>query len=220
MVRLPAGNVLVDTSPELRLQLLAADISRVDAVLFTHEHADHLHGIDDLRLFPFQLGHPVPLYCTEIVESRIRKIVDYAFTGATGTHPGSSPQLEFHRIDHATFGVLGQPIHPIRLRHGPRFDVLGFRIGSLAYCTDMTEVYPESEGRLYDLDVLIVDALRHKPHPTHQSVTEALQLIERLRPRQAYLTHMSHELDYDVESAKLPTNVALAYDGLRVRFAL
>lgn len=220
LFRLPAGNLLVDTSPELRLQLLAQKIDRVDAVLFTHEHADHLHGLDDLRLFPFQLGHPVPLYCEEKVESRIRRIFDYAFSLQAETHPGSTPQLEFRRISHERFEALGQTIQPIQLKHGPRFEVLGFRIGGLAYCTDVSEVYESSIEHLLDLDVLIIGALRMRPHPTHLSVDQAIEVIERVKPKQAYLTHTSHELDYEATNATLPAHIRMAYDGLRIPIRL
>lgn len=220
LFRLPAGNLLVDTSPELRLQLLRQGIDRVDAVVYTHEHADHLHGMDDLRLFPFQLGHPVPIYCEEKVETRIRRIFDYAFSELPETHPGSVPRLELRRIGNDAFEVLGQQVQPIPLRHGVKFNVLGFRIGSLAYCTDMTEVYPSGLPHLEGLDVLIVGALRAAPHPTHMSIDEAIALIDRLKPKQAYLTHTSHELDYDLANENLPPHIRMAYDGLRIPFSL
>jgi phosphoribosyl 1,2-cyclic phosphate phosphodiesterase len=220
LFRLPQGNLLVDTSPELRLQLLAQKIDRIDAVLFTHEHADHLHGLDDLRLFPFYLGHPVPLYCDQKVEERIRRVFDYAFDRLPETHPGSAPQLHFHRIGTESFQALGQNVQPIELKHGPRFDVLGFRIGSIAYCTDLTEIVESSKKHLHNLDVLILGALRERSHPTHLSISEAIELIDELKPRQAYLTHTSHELDYDKLNADLPSHIRMAYDGLRIAFRL
>ncbi len=220
LFQLPTGNLLVDTSPELRLQLLSQGIKCVDSVLFTHEHADHLHGLDDLRLFPFLLGHPVPLYCEEHVEQRIRRIFDYAFSQHAATHPGSTPQLEIRRIDSQPFTALGQTVQPIRLKHGPRFDVLGFRIGSIAYCTDLTEIYPESLPLLRDLDVLILGALRMSSHPTHLSVPEAIELVNQLKPKMTYLTHTSHELDFDAMQEILPPHVQMAYDGLRLPFRL
>ena len=219
LFELPTGNLLVDTSPELRLQLLAQNIDHVDAVLFTHEHADHLHGLDDLRLFPFKLGHPVPLYCDEAVEQRIRRVFDYAFATSSPTHPGAAPQLQFHRIHSEPFAALGHTIQPLRLRHGPRFDVLGFRIGSIAYCTDVSEIYPESLELLQGIETLILGALRMRPHPTHFSIDQALEVGRQLNVRQLYLTHTSHELDYDTMESYLPANVHMAYDGLRVPFS-
>jgi phosphoribosyl 1,2-cyclic phosphate phosphodiesterase len=141
---LPGGNLLIDTSPDLRQQLLREKIGIVHAVLYTHEHADHIFGLDDLRLMQFQLGGPVPLYCEARVEERIRKSYDYAFMSTEGLHPGAVPQLALNRISTEPFDILGVRVVPIRLKHGPRFDVLGFRFGNLAYCTDVNAIAPES----------------------------------------------------------------------------
>jgi len=212
---LPQGNLLIDTSPDLRWQLLREGIGVIHAALFTHDHSDHLMGLDDVRLFPFYLEHAFPLYCEESVEQRIRRCFDYAFDGGQRTHAGAVPDLEFHQITTDPFSLLGATVTPLRLRHG-RFDVLGFRVGDVAYCTDTNEIPPESWPLLEDLDVLILDALRDRPHPTHFSLNEALEVIERLRPRRALLTHMSHEMDHESVSARLPEGVQLAFDGLRV----
>ncbi|MDX1944977.1 MAG: MBL fold metallo-hydrolase, partial [Pirellulaceae bacterium] len=169
---LPQGNLLIDTPPDLRQQLLRERVGIVHAVLFTHEHADHLFGLDDLRLFPFYLEKPVPLFCEPRVEERIRRSYDYAFSGQEPTHQGAVPQLEFHSIGLAPFDLLGARVTPIRLGHGPRFEVLGFRIGNVAYCTDVNRVPPESMERLAGLDVLVIDALRHRPHVTHFCLEE------------------------------------------------
>ncbi|MCM2372877.1 MBL fold metallo-hydrolase [Aporhodopirellula aestuarii] len=216
VVRLPAGNLLIDTPPDLRSQLLREKISLVHAVLFTHEHVDHLYGLDDLRLFPFQLGHAIPLYCEPDVEDRIRRVYDYAFTNRTQTHPGSRPQLCFERITHDPFEVLGVEATPIPMRHGPHFDVLGFRIGNFAYCTDTNYIPPDSIERLRGVDTLVIDALRYKSHPTHFSVDEALEVIREVKPRSAFLTHICHDLDHGVVEQQLPDGVHLAYDGLRL----
>lgn len=215
-VGLPEGVLLIDTPPDLRQQLLREQIGIVHAVLFTHDHADHLFGLDDLRLFPFYLGHAVPIYCQEGVERRIRHVFDYAFTSLEPTHPGAVPQLEFHTIDTQPLTVLGQPIVPIRLRHGPRFEVLGFRIGGIAYCTDTNEIPAESWPRLEGLDVLILDALRQRPHPTHFSLKEAIEIAHRIGARRTYFTHISHELPYVQTNEQLPAGMQLAYDGLRI----
>ena len=212
---LPSGNLLIDTSPDLRHQLLREQIGIVDAVLFTHEHADHLHGLDDLRLFPFLLGHAVPLYCEEKVEVRIRKVFDYAFVDREHTHVGAVPQLDFVRISHEPFQVLGCNVQPIPLKHGPYCDVLGFRFGNVAYCTDTNSISESSMALLTDLDVLVLDALRYTPHATHFSVEEALAIVDQLNPKITYLTHLSHDLDYESGNARLPDRVRLGHDGLR-----
>lgn len=213
---LPEGNLLVDTPPDLRQQLLREDIGIVHAVLYTHEHADHLFGLDDLRLFPFYLGKPVPLYCEESVEQRIRKSYDYAFSNHKPTHAGAAPRLEFERIATDPFEVLGQPVTPIRLMHGPRFQVLGFRFGNIAYCTDTNLIPPESLELLQGLDVLIIDALRLEPHVTHYCLDEAVSVAQSLGAKQTYLTHTSHELEYHATNAALPAGIEMAYDGLRI----
>jgi phosphoribosyl 1,2-cyclic phosphate phosphodiesterase len=213
---LPEGNLLIDTSPDLRQQLLRERIGIVHAVLYTHEHADHIFGLDDLRLMQFHLGGPVPLYCEPAVESRIRKSYDYAFQLAVELHSGAVPQLVFRRIGLDSFEVLGSQVTPVRLKHGKRFDVLGFRVGNVAYCTDANAIPPESMERLRGLDVLLLDALRPAGHATHFSLEEAIEVARELAPRQTYFTHMSHELEQEATNAKLPASMALAYDGLRI----
>ena len=186
------------------------------AVLFTHEHADHIFGLDDLRLFQFYLGAPVPLYCEEIVERRIRHSFDYAFNGQVETHEGAAPKLEFHRITTAPFEVLGGRVVPIRLHHGPRYSVLGFRIGNVAYCTDTNQVPAESWPLLEGLDVLVLDALRPRPHVTHFSLEEAVEVARRVGAARTYFTHISHEMDHRITNASLPAGMQLAHDGLRI----
>lgn len=216
MLGLPEGNLLVDTPPDLRQQLLRENIGLVHAVLYTHEHADHLFGLDDLRLFPFYLGRPVPLFCEESVEQRIRKSYDYAFSNHQPTHAGATPRLVFERISTDPFGVLGQPVIPIRMMHGPRFQVLGFRFGKIAYCTDTNLIPAESLELLQNLDVLIIDALRHQPHVTHYCLDEAVAVAQKLGAKQTFLTHTSHELEYHATNAALPDGIEMAYDGLRI----
>jgi phosphoribosyl 1,2-cyclic phosphate phosphodiesterase len=215
-VGLPEGNLLIDTPPDLRQQLLREGIGIAHAVLYTHEHADHLFGLDDLRLFPFYIGHPVPLYCEERVERRIRHSFDYAFRDEAPSHAGAVPQLVFERITLEPFWALGQRIVPIRLRHGPRFEVLGFRIGNVAYCTDVNEIPAESLSLLEGLDVLVLDALRNRPHITHFSLHEAIEVARLLKPKRIYFTHISHDLGHDETNALLPAGMELAYDGLRI----
>ena len=213
---LPEGNLLVDTPPDMRAQLIREDIGIVHSVLYTHEHADHVFGLDDLRLFQFYLGHAVPIYCTELVESRIRKSFDYAFSDAKTTHAGAAPQIEFQRISHDPFTLLGCRIVPIPLKHGPRFEVLGFRFGNVAYCTDTSHIPDTSLDKLLHLDVLILDALRWTPHPTHMNIEQALAVVKRVQPKRTLFTHMNHDLEHEATNAQLPDGVDLAYDGQRI----
>jgi phosphoribosyl 1,2-cyclic phosphate phosphodiesterase len=213
---LPGGNLLIDTSPDLRAQLLREQIGLVHAVLYTHEHVDHVYGLDDMRLMQHYLGGAVPLYCEESVEARIRKSYDYAFAPPKDLHAGGVPQLAFRRVGLEPFEVLGAQITPVRLNHGRYFKVLGFRIGNVAYCTDTNLIPAESMELLRGLDVLILDALRHKGHSTHFSLDEAVAVARELKPRQAYFTHMSHDLEHEATNASLPAGMALAHDGLRV----
>lgn len=213
---LPQGNVLIDTAPDLRVQLLRENIGIVHAVLYTHEHVDHLYGLDDLRLFPFRLGHAVPMFCESQVEERIRIAFDYAFSDLPETHPGAVPKLELKTISLEPFEVLGQTFTPIRLLHGPRFKVLGFRFGNVAYCTDTSHIPDDSWPLLEGLDVLILDALREAPHPTHFSLSQAIEAAEKIGAKKTYFTHICHELEYDETNKILPSNMELSYDGLRI----
>lgn len=213
---LPEGNLLIDTGPDMREQLLREDIGLVHAVAYTHEHSDHVLGLDDLRLMQFYLGEAVPLYCEPQVETRIRATFDYAFSDTPTTHAGAAPKLEFHEIGLEPFEVLGATITPIRLLHGPRFNVLGFRIGNVAYCTDTSEIPPESWPRLEGLDVLILDALRPEPHVTHLSLPQAVEIGQQLGAKRVYFTHISHSLEHASTNASLPDGFDLAYDGLRI----
>jgi phosphoribosyl 1,2-cyclic phosphate phosphodiesterase len=218
LVETPRGRILIDTPPELRLQLLRARVGFVHAVLFTHYHADHLFGLDDLRPMSRQLDGPVPLYCTGDVEGKIRQTFSYAFgPAAEQLTAGYIPKLLFQRITADPFQVLGEEVLPIPLEHGP-FDVFGFRIGDVAYCTDVSKIPQTSWPRLEGLRVLVIDALRFQPHAGHFGLNEALDAIAKARPERAYLTHMSHDLDHETVSRQLPANVQMAYDGLTFEF--
>jgi phosphoribosyl 1,2-cyclic phosphate phosphodiesterase len=219
LLRLPGGNLLIDTTPEMRLQLLREQVRAVHAIAFTHAHADHLLGLDDARAFPRQIGGPVPIYCEAETEDSIRTIFHYAFhERLAALPPGHVPKIVFQRIEPGlAFHVLGEAILPIRLEHG-RLGVLGFRVRDLAYCTDVSRIPDESWRYLEGLDTLILDALRHEPHPTHFSLAEALAAIERIGPRRAFLTHLSHAFDHGPTESTLPPRVALAYDGLALDF--
>jgi phosphoribosyl 1,2-cyclic phosphate phosphodiesterase len=219
VLELPGGNLLVDTTPEMRLQLVRANIRRIHAVLFTHHHADHLFGLDDARLFPKYTGVPVPIYCEAETEAIIRRTFAYAFQEHNAeAPPGWVPKLAFQTIrPREPFEVLGQRILPMRLEHG-RFKVLGFRLGNLAYCTDVNRIPDDTWPHLEGLDTLVLDALRYRPHPTHFNVEEALAVVARLKPRQTYLTHLAHDVDHATAESALPPGVALAYDGLTLTF--
>jgi phosphoribosyl 1,2-cyclic phosphate phosphodiesterase len=201
---LPGGTLLIDTTPDLRTQLL-------------RDHVDHVYGLDDVRPLCTWAGRSMPVFCEERVERRIRRAFDYAFE--TAPAPGGGiPRLEFERITSAPFELLGARVVPLRLRHGV-FDVLGFRFGDLAYCTDTNQIPDETWPLLAGLDTLVLDCLRPARHPTHFSLAEALAVAERVAARRTLLTHMGHELGHAVTSATLPAGVELAYDGLELPLA-
>ena len=215
------GNLLIDTPPDLRTQLLREKISLIHEVAYTHEHADHLFGLDDLRLFPFHLGHPVPLHCEARVEARIRHSYDYAFSNIPPTHAGATPQLELRAISpYQQAEICGLQVMPLRLKHGPRFDVLGFRIGDFAYCTDVNEIPEATLSALQNLDVLVLGALRYRPHPTHFHLDAAIEMSKKIDAKQTFLTHLSHDFDHETVNASLPEGISLAYDGLRLKINL
>ena len=216
LLRVPGGDLLIDTGPELRLQMVREKIPVAHAVLYTHYHADHLYGLDDVRLFPKILGGPLPVFCTADVERVIRQSFPYIFGAEAERLPaGVLPKLEFRRITGAPFPILGEWITPIPLIHG-RFDVYGFRIGDLAYCTDANAIPDSSWPLLAGLDTLILDCLRPgAEHPSHFALPGALAVIERAKPKRAYLTHLSHQFDSG-SPPPMPPHVELAYDGLKI----
>jgi phosphoribosyl 1,2-cyclic phosphate phosphodiesterase len=216
LIQTPAGNILIDTGPELRLQLIRERVAVVHAVLYTHYHVDHLYGLDDLRIVSKYLNGPIPLYCSEEVEKVVRQTFSYAFTDEAAPI-GFVPKLYFKRIAADPFEVLDQTVTPVPLIHSV-FNVFGFRIGDMAYCTDVSEIPDASWPLLDGVRILVIDALRYKSHPAHMGLNDALEVIERVNPERAYLTHMSHEFDYGILPASLPGGVEMAYDGLRFRF--
>lgn len=219
LIGTPDGNILIDTTPELRLQLLRENVKLVHAVVYTHYHVDHLFGLDDVRIFPVKLNGPLPIYCTDEVDEVIRRAFAYAFAAGSEEMPvGMLPRLELRRIDERPFEVLGQRFTPIPLIHG-RFNVFGFRVGNVAYCTDVSSIPDRSWPLLEGLDVFVIDALRPgKPHPSHFCVEQAVEAIQRVKPRRAYFTHMAHSMEYDELMRTLPPGVEPAYDGLMFTF--
>ena len=214
----PDGRViLIDTSPELRLSAVACDLRRADAILFTHSHADHIMGFDDIRRFNDAVGRCIPCYADAATVAHLRKVFGYAELPYEKTAM-YRPCATFEVMD-GPRDICGLNVAPIPLLHG-NMPVLGFRIGGLAYCTDVSAIPDESMAALQGLDLLVLDALRHTSHPTHFNVREALEVIERLRPRRALLTHITHELMHEPTSRQLPENVGPAYDTLRVRVDL
>lgn len=215
---LPEGNLLIDTSPDLREQLLRENIGLVHAAVFTHGHADHLLGLDELRIFAVYLKRHLPIYCTAEVEAQIRRVFAYAFDDEVHRfQPGGVPQLKINRIEPGQpFEALGATVTPVPLLHGKTI-ACGYRIGAVAYCTDAHEVPESSYALLEDLDTLVIDGLRWIPHVSHLSVGQALDVIRRVGPRRAYLTHICHHLGHKETQAELPARVRLAHDGMELK---
>ncbi len=208
-------NFLIDTSPELRLQLVNNHVQMIEGVVYTHAHADHIMGLDDLRIFGFKRKGPVTLYCEQPVEETLRNTFSYAFANRNPKSLHSLPALQFERICLTPFELCGLTIQPIRFIHG-YLPILGFRINNVAFCTDVSKIPDESWEYLQGLDTLILGAIGHSPHPTHFNIEQALETIEIIKPQQTYLTHISHQLDYSTTNAKLPEHVQLAFDGMTI----
>lgn len=202
--------VLVDTATDLRQQALTNDITRVDAVLFTHSHADHVMGLDELRRFNLTAGRKLPVYADAKTGAELTRIFSYAFSVPAGPG-GGVPELALHEID-GPFVVEGLAVQPVAIMHGPQ-PILGFRIGRFAYLTDCNHVPEASFALLEGLDVLVLDALRHRPHPTHFSVAEAIAVATRIGARQTFFTHICHDLPHAATCAELPPGMALGVDG-------
>lgn len=220
MVEEAGSAILIDTPPELRLQLIANGLSRVDAVLYTHEHADHINGIDDLRMFSVRRPGPLPIYGPPETLERLRHSFNYIFDDAVRPYEGTSkPNLELHALEPGcAITVAGVRTLPLAFRHG-HLRVFGYRFGPLAYLTDVKSVPAAEREQLHGLDVLVLNALWWRSHPTHLSIAEAVQTARELGARRTYLTHLTHETGHAELEAQLPSGVMPAYDGLTVEIA-
>ncbi|HVB99916.1 MAG TPA: MBL fold metallo-hydrolase [Candidatus Dormibacteraeota bacterium] len=208
-------SVVIDTSPDFRTQALRENLTRLDAIVYTHAHADHILGLDDIRPFNIRQKADIPIYASSETHAILRRTFAYIFENPN--EYSTLPRIRPHVID-GPFDPFGHPeakieLTPVPARHGPT-DVLGFRFGRAAYLTDFSVVPEESKPLLQDLDDLILDALRYNPHPMHSNVEQSLALVRELRPRRAWFTHIAHDLSHEETNRRLPPHVELAYDGL------
>ena len=204
---------IIDCGPDFRQQLLRENIDKINGIVFTHEHADHTAGLDDIRPFTHRMGD-IPLYIPERIEDNLRQRFYYIFT-RVNRYPGA-PSATILTLYNNPFLLGNKEVIPVEFMHG-NIPIFGYRIDNFAYLTDLKSIEEVEKEKLKGLDVLVLNALRIEPHPTHLNLTEALELIDELRPKRAYLTHISHMLGFHAEVSKhLPTNVYLAYDGLKI----
>lgn len=206
--------VLVDTTPELRLQCVANGVERIDAIVFTHAHADHIMGLDDVRRFNRVAGGPLDVWADEPTHGVLSRCFTYAFSGPSPEDKTFKPHLRWRKIE-GPFDIGGVQWIPVRLFHG-EMPVLGFRVGNVAYCTDVSRIPEESFELLRGLDVLVLDALENKPHATHFSLEQAIVAAKRIGARETWFTHIAHALGHEETNRGLPAGMRLAYDGLRV----
>jgi phosphoribosyl 1,2-cyclic phosphate phosphodiesterase len=205
-------NVLIDTTPDFRQQALRARIDRLDAILFTHSHADHIMGLDDVRPFNFRQRTNIPIYAAQETMDAIHRCFRYIFDGTE--KESSVPKLE-SRLVKESFDLFGLRFTPVSVLHGSAW-VLGFRFGNAAYLTDHSDIPEAACEQLRDLDVIFLDALRYKPHPTHSTVERSIETVRKLNPRRAFFTHICHDLPHAHTESVLPPHIRLAYDGLEI----
>lgn len=219
MIEWDGHRVLIDTTPDFREQAIREGIDRIDAVLYTHGHADHILGLDDLRPLSFPRvtgGGRLPLYANSNTSRVLRSVFRYIFEN--DYKYGGIAQVELHEIDSGV-DLFGKSFIPVTVVHGDA-EIYGYRFGSAAYLTDFSTVPDATLQQLHGLDILFLDALRHTPHPTHSTVENSLGIVEKLKPKRTFFTHISHDLAHKVTNASLPPNVRLAHDGLRLEFEL
>jgi len=213
LVSYDGRNVLVDTTPDFRTQALRAAIQRIDAIVFTHSHADHLMGLDDVRPFNFRQSGEIPIYAAPDTMDAVYRCFPYIFDNAQRNT--NVPKLDARLLDGSPVDLFGVSFVPIPILHGKQ-TIYGFRFGAAAYLTDHSEIPESSMELLRGLDVLFLDALRYKPHPTHSTVERSLKTVEALAPRRAFFTHICHDLGHERAESMLPPNVRLAFDGLEI----
>ena len=215
LIELPDLTFVIDAGPDFRQQMLRAKVQHLDCILLTHEHKDHIAGLDDVRAFNYQRQADFPIYCTPKVETALKREFYYAFE--ENPYPGV-PRYEIRPLKKGPFQLGIYPMEAIEVWH-QKMQVLGFRIGRLAYITDAKTITKEEKLQLLNLDVLIINALHEYTHPSHFNLEEALQLIAEIQPKQSYLTHISHLFGlHEQVSTTLPPNVSLAFDGLELSF--
>jgi len=210
--------VLIDTGPDFHAQAIRERLISVDAVLYTHNHADHILGMDDLRPLSFARPEGIALYADDVTAGTIERVFEYTFR-KVDRYP-TSAHVEIHRLSTApdtTIDLFGATFQRIPVTHG-RNTIAGYRFGSAAYLTDMSDIPSESIPFLQNLDILILDALRREPHPSHSHLSNSIALVEKLAPKRAFFTHISHDLDHESINAELPSNMRLAHDGLKLNF--
>ena len=208
--------VLIDTTPDFREQALRERITRLDAIIYTHAHADHILGLDDIRPLSYRTPGGVPLYAHAHTIPTLTRMFRYIFENDYKF--GGIAKVTLKEIN-GPFDVCGATFTPVAIIHGDQ-EIHGYRAGAMAYLTDHSDIPASSKDMLRGLDILFLDALRHKPHPTHNTVAQAVQLAEELAPKQAFLTHICHDLPHEETNASLPSNVRLAHDGLKLEFKI
>jgi phosphoribosyl 1,2-cyclic phosphate phosphodiesterase len=208
--------VLIDTTPDFREQAIREHIRQIDAVVYTHSHADHILGIDDLRPLSYHRDGRIPLYARPDAAEFIRNMFRYIFDADYKF--GGLPQVEFKALE-GPVDLFGASFEPVTVIHGET-QIYGYRFGSAAYLTDHSVVPEASFEQLQNLDILFLDALRHKPHPTHSTVENSLRIVERVKPKRAFFTHICHDLPHEETNASLPKNVRLSYDGMKLEFEI
>lgn len=216
LIQYSGKNVLIDTTPDFRTQAIRECIDRLDAILYTHAHADHILGLDDVRPLSYRHESKVPLYARGTTADAIEQVFKYIFDADYKF--GGLARVSMNRMN-ASVELFGATFEVVPVIHGDT-EIDGFRFGSAAYLTDFSAIPETSMAKLQGLDILFLDALRYKPHPTHSSVDQSLAIVEQLKPKRTFFTHISHDLAHEAANAKLPPHVRLAHDGLKLEFEI